>query len=184
MRRRDIVVSAVMGAVLIGGCRKSAAPEPSPSAEAVQEAPAAPVEAPPAVGAQPPAQPEAAAGPAVEVRLNAGSVGPGGPSDQTAFSPGDTVTASLDATTLPAGSLVKVTWFDGAGAPRGNETKPPSAGNRWLTFTAAGSAAWPEGSYRVDVLVSTGGFSSTTFQIGQGVQTERPGAVPTLAPGD
>jgi pyruvate/2-oxoglutarate dehydrogenase complex dihydrolipoamide acyltransferase (E2) component len=184
MRRRDLAVAAVLGVVLTGGCRKSATPEPSPGTAPAQEVPAAPAEAPPAASAQTPTEPAAAATPLVEVRLNAGNVGAGGPSDQTVFNVGDTVTASLDATALAPGSLVKATWFDGTGAPRGNETKAPAAGNRWLTFSAPGSNAWPEGSYRVDVLVSTGGFSSTTFQIGQGVQTERPGAVPTLAPGD
>lgn len=183
MTRRDLVAPALVGIVLAAGCRKSAAPEPSPSAAPVQEATAAPGEAPP-VGAQAPAEPATAATPLVEVRLNAGSVGAGGPSDQTAFNPGDTVTASVDAAALAPGSLVKVTWFDGSGAPRGNETKAPTGGSRWLTFTAPGSNAWPQGSYRVDVLVSTGGFASTTFEIGQAVQTERPGAVPTLAPGD
>jgi hypothetical protein len=185
MRRRDLVVSGMLGAALLGGCRKSASPEASPSAAAAQEAPAAaPAEAPPPASVAPaPAEPGLAPASTIEVRLNAGNVGPGGPSDQSAFNPGDTVTASLDATTLPPGSIVKASWFDGAGTPRGDEQKAPSGGNRWLTFTAPGSNAWPEGAYRVDVRISTGGFGSAPFQIGQGVQTERPGAVPTLAPG-
>jgi hypothetical protein len=125
----------------------------------------------------------AAASSTIEVRLSAGAVGSGGPSDQSVFSPGDTVTASVDATMLPPGSIVKASWFDGSGAARGEEHKTPSAGNRWLTFTAPGSNAWAQGSYRVDLLVSTGGRGSATFQIGEAVQREVPGAVPTLAPG-
>jgi hypothetical protein len=183
MRARDVVTASLAVVVLAGGCRKSATPEPSPAAEPAQEAPAAPAEAPAAGSAQAPAEPATAAAPSIEVRLNAGSVGSGGPSDQAAFNPGDTVTASIDATTLPPGSIVKASWFDGNGAARGEEHKTPSAGNRWLTFTAPGSNAWAEGSYRVDLLVSTGGFASVAFQIGQGVRTERPGGVPTLAPG-
>lgn len=183
MRRRDVVMTAVMGLVLAGGCRKSATPEPSPSTPPVEEAAPAPVEAPPGGSAQAPGEPATGATLSIEVRLGAGSVGAGGPSDQAVFNVGDTVTASVDATTLPPGSIVKASWFDGTGAPRGEEHKTPSAGNRWLTFAAPASNTWPEGSYRVDLRVSTGGLGSATFQIGQAVQTERPGAVPTLAPG-
>ena len=71
--------------------------------------------------------------------------------------------------------------YHGAGLPL------PTESYAWVILDWRGhygSSAWPEGTYRVDVLVSTGGFASTTFTVGQAVQTERPGAVPTLAPGD
>ena len=185
MATRDVLTVAAACVVLAGGCRKSATPEPSPSAAAAEEAPAAGAEAPPP-GAVPQAAAEATPlpGPTFAVRLNAGGVGSEGPSDQNAFAPGDPVTASLDASALPPGSIVKASWFEGSGTARGEEHKTPSSGERWLTFTAPGVDQWPEGSYRVDVRVSTGGSGSAAFQIGQGaVVPEQPGAKPTLQPG-
>lgn len=186
MATRDVLTMAAACVVLAGGCRKSAAPEPSPAPAAAEEASAAGAAAPPDGASAPQAAAEATPvpGPSIAVRLNAGGVGNEGPSDQNAFVPGDTVTASLDASALPAGSIVKASWFDGSGTARGEEHKTPSSGERWLTFTAPGVDQWPEGAYRVDVRVSTGGFGSATFQIGQGVAApEGPAARPTLQPG-
>jgi hypothetical protein len=185
MATRDVLTIAAACVVLAGGCRRSAAPEPSPSPAAAQDAPSAAAdaplaEAPPTVAVATPVP----AGPPIAVRLNAGGVGVEGPSDQNAFVPGDTVTASVDASALPPGSIVKASWFDASGNARGEEHKTPSPGERWLTFTAPGVDQWPEGAYRVDMRVSTGGLGSAAFQIGQGALVpEQPGATPTLQPG-
>ena len=143
MRTREIVLVALVGAGLVAGCRKSAAPEASPSAPPVAEG--VPAEAP-AQGAPAPEATPPPAGPMIEVRLGPGAVQGEEPSHQTAFTPGASVTASLNASTLPANAIVKATWFDAIGDQLGEEHKAAKPGTRWLTFTAPGAPTWAEGS--------------------------------------
>jgi hypothetical protein len=182
MRTPEVVLAAVAAIVLVCGCRKSAAPEASPSAaaEAAPDAPPAAPAAAPAPGAQGPAfsapTPQAQSTMIIAVRFGPNPGEGGGDVAGGVFRPGQDVTASVDASALPPGAIVKVNWFDADGGGRGEEHKPVPAGAHWITFTAPGSSSWAEGTYRVEFLVSTGGFASEAFTIGQ--LTERPTEVP------
>lgn len=172
MRARRIELAVVLGIALAGACRKSPAPEPAVSMPAAEAPAAAAGGAPPAEGASVPANSAAQdrvplpSLPIITVRVGTGlSAEDGVASGESVFKPGEDVVAAVDVSMLPAGAVVKASWFEGSGGSRGEEQKTVSAGMRWLAFTAPGSHNWPEGSYRVDASANTGGVASAGFQI-------------------
>jgi hypothetical protein len=82
------------------------------------------------------------------------------------FRSGSEVTAAVDASSLPPGAIVKVNWFDANGADLGQDHKQVTSGVPWLSFTAPGSSSWADGTYRVEFAVSTGGYGTENFLIG------------------
>jgi hypothetical protein len=176
-----LVVGALAAAAsFLPACRKSEAPSPEPAATAAPASDAATAAAP----AEPAAAPEAApaslapagapqGGGAVTVLVGtSGDTENGVGAGETSFSVRSVVTAAVDVGGLPPGAILKVTWVDELGRTQGESHTQVPSGVRWLLVGAAHSSSWAVGTYRVDVLVSTGGSGSRTFQITPRVERE------------
>lgn len=181
--RATWMVMVAMAAAAIGACRKT--PEASPSPAAPVPTLAADPVAPPSLTPSEPPPPTAAPNTMPAGRsLITVHVGIGGDTEngvstgQAGFPVGSSVTAAVDVSVQPPGSMVKATWRQADGATLGEAHQTVAAGQRWMLFVAPNSGGWSEGAYQVDVVASSGSTASRSFQIeprGEERPTPEPG---------
>ena len=81
------------------------------------------------------------------------------------FAPGQPVNLSMEVGDAPANSQVKVVWYGPNETKIGEETKPVTAGQKYLTFTSADTASWAKGDYRAEVWIGDEKVNQQQFQI-------------------
>jgi hypothetical protein len=81
------------------------------------------------------------------------------------FKRGEPIIASLDGTTLKAGTAVRLSWMGPQGQDIASDeiVVPPDA--RLITFKAQDTTGWAPGTYRVDFNVAGAPSASKTFTI-------------------
>lgn len=81
------------------------------------------------------------------------------------FAPGQAVHLSMEVGDTPAASAVKVVWYGPNETKIGEETKNVTAGQKYLTFSAADTASWAKGDYRAEVWIGDEKVNQQQFQI-------------------
>ncbi|HYG65044.1 MAG TPA: hypothetical protein VEL74_20850 [Thermoanaerobaculia bacterium] len=100
------------------------------------------------------------------------------------FTPGEDVYVAMEVGDVPAGSAVKVVWYQNAGGQTqddnaaagdattdkggtqvGEETKTVTAGQSYLNFQAPSTGSWTLGDYRVEVWYGDEKVAEEQFQI-------------------
>lgn len=105
-------------------------------------------------------------------------------SAQDDFTPGQDVFVAMEVGDVPAGSTVKVAWYQNAGTQTqdnnavagdattdkggtkvGEESKTVTAGQHYLNFKAPSTGSWAKGDYRVEVWYGDEKVAEEQFQI-------------------
>lgn len=81
------------------------------------------------------------------------------------FAPGQAIHLSMEVGDAPPNSAVKVVWYGPNETKIGEENKPVVAGQKYLNFTAADTAAWAKGDYRAEVWIGDEKVNTQQFQI-------------------
>jgi hypothetical protein len=81
------------------------------------------------------------------------------------FAPGQAVHVAMEVGDAPQNAAVKVVWYGPNETKIGEETKPVTAGQKYLTFTATDTTAWAKGDYRAEVWVGDEKVNQQQFQI-------------------
>ena len=103
---------------------------------------------------------------------------------QDDFTPGQDVFVAMEVGDVPAGSTVKVAWYQNAGEQTqdneavagdattdkggtkvGEETKTVTAGQSYLNFKAPATGSWAKGDYRVEIWYGDEKVAEEQFQI-------------------
>ena len=81
------------------------------------------------------------------------------------FAPGQAVNLSMEVGDAPPNSSVKVVWYGPNETKIGEENKPVTAGQKYLSFTAQDTASWAKGDYRAEVWIGDEKVNTQQFQI-------------------
>ncbi|HEY0788826.1 MAG TPA: hypothetical protein VGE86_09275 [Thermoanaerobaculia bacterium] len=81
------------------------------------------------------------------------------------FAPGQPIYLTMEVGDAPANSQVKVVWYGPNETKIGEETKPVTSGQKYLSFTAADTASWAKGDYRAEVWIGDEKVNQQQFQI-------------------
>lgn len=81
------------------------------------------------------------------------------------FAPGQPIHMTMEVGDAPPSSTVKVAWYGPNETKIGEENKPVVAGQKYLNFTAADTASWAKGDYRVEVWIGDEKVNTQQFQI-------------------
>jgi outer membrane lipoprotein-sorting protein len=81
------------------------------------------------------------------------------------FAPGQAINLSMEVGDAPANSQVKVVWYGPNETKIGEDTKPVTAGQKYLSFTSADTATWAKGDYRAEIWVGDEKVNQQQFQI-------------------
>ncbi len=92
-----------------------------------------------------------------------GSVDAGNTGDD--FAPGQPVNLAMEVGDAPVSTPVKVIWYGPGETKIGEESKSITAGEKYLSFTAADTAKWTKGDYRAEIWVGDEKVNQQQFQI-------------------
>jgi hypothetical protein len=92
-----------------------------------------------------------------------GAVPPGKGSHE--FKPGQSVVVSIEASSAPANTAVKLVWFGPNDSKLGEETKTTAAGQKYLTFTRTDTQKWAKGDYRIEIWLGDKDAGAETFKV-------------------
>jgi hypothetical protein len=81
------------------------------------------------------------------------------------FAPGQPVHLTMEVGDAPPNSAVKVVWYGPNETKIAEENKPVVAGQKYLSFSAADTAAWAKGDYRAEVWIGDEKVNQQQFQI-------------------
>lgn len=81
------------------------------------------------------------------------------------FAPGQPINLSMEVGDAPANSQVKIVWYGPNETKVGEETKAVTAGQKYLSFTAADTASWAKGDYRAEIWIGDEKVNQQQFQI-------------------
>jgi hypothetical protein len=81
------------------------------------------------------------------------------------FAPGQAVHLSMEVGDAPAASAVKVVWYGPNETKIAEETKSVTAGQKYLTFSAADTNSWAKGDYRAEIWIGDEKVNQQQFQI-------------------
>lgn len=81
------------------------------------------------------------------------------------FAPGQPIHLAMEVGDAPASSQVKVVWYGPNETKIGEETKQVTAGQKYLSFSAANTSSWAKGDYRAEVWVGDEKVNQQQFQI-------------------
>jgi hypothetical protein len=80
------------------------------------------------------------------------------------FAPGQAVNLSMEVGDAPANSQVKIVWYGPNETKIGEDSKPVTAGQKYLSFTKD-TASWAKGDYRAEVWIGDEKVNQQQFQI-------------------
>jgi hypothetical protein len=81
------------------------------------------------------------------------------------FAPGQPIHLTIETGDAPPAAVVKVVWYGPNETKIGEENKPVVSGQKYLSFTAADTAAWAKGDYRAEVWIGDEKVNTQQFQI-------------------
>lgn len=81
------------------------------------------------------------------------------------FAPGQPIHLTMEVGDAPPNSAVKVVWYGPNETKITEENKPVVAGQKYLSFSAADTAAWAKGDYRAEVWIGDEKVNQQQFQI-------------------
>lgn len=81
------------------------------------------------------------------------------------FAPGQPIHLTMEVGDAPPNSAVKVVWYGPGETKIGEENKPVTAGQKYLSFSAPNTSSWAKGDYRAEVWIGDEKVNTQQFQI-------------------
>jgi hypothetical protein len=81
------------------------------------------------------------------------------------FAPGEPVFIEMKVGGAPAGTAVKVAWYDSNEQKLGEDQKAVGKRAKYVDFQAKNAASWPQGDYRAEVWIGDQKVSTQQFTI-------------------
>jgi hypothetical protein len=81
------------------------------------------------------------------------------------FAPGQPVYVTMEVGDAPPNSTVKVLWYGPGETKITEESKPVTAGQKYLSFEAKNTKSWAKGDYRAEVWIGDEKVNTQQFQI-------------------
>jgi len=81
------------------------------------------------------------------------------------FAPGQAIHLAMEVGDAPPASQVKIVWYGPNETKIAEESKPVTAGVKYLNFSATDTAAWAKGDYRAEIWIGDEKVNTQQFQI-------------------
>ena len=81
------------------------------------------------------------------------------------FAPGQPIHVAMEVGDAPPSSQVKILWYGPNETKIAEESKPITAGVKYLSFTAGDTASWAKGDYRAEIWIGDEKVNQQQFQI-------------------